>query len=129
SERPDDVLPLAERFLEEHGGRALAPEARAALTAHDWPGNVRELSNRIQRATLGSHGNAITPDDLGLADTAAPAARAEDAEADPEREVIEEALLRAKGVVSKAAAELGLSRQAMYRRMERLGIVMERRPK
>src|SRR5262249_52864889 len=80
SERADDVLPLAERFLEEHGGRAIAPEARAALTAHDWPGNVRELSNRIQRATLVSHGNAITPDDLGLADTAAPAARAEDAE-------------------------------------------------
>jgi len=49
--------------------------------------------------------------------------------ADPERASIEEALLKAGGVVSKAAAEMGLSRQALYRRMERLGIVLERRPK
>ena len=48
---------------------------------------------------------------------------------DPERASIEEALLKASGVVSKAAAEMGLSRQALYRRMERLGIVLERRPK
>ena len=48
---------------------------------------------------------------------------------DPERASIEEALLKAGGVVSKAAAEMGLSRQALYRRMERLGIVLERRPK
>jgi len=51
------------------------------------------------------------------------------AAADPERASIEEALLKAGGVVSKAAAEMGLSRQALYRRMERLGIVLERRPK
>ena len=49
--------------------------------------------------------------------------------ADPERAQIEEALLHASGVVSKAAAELGLSRQAFYRRMERLGIVLERKPR
>jgi transcriptional regulator of acetoin/glycerol metabolism len=49
--------------------------------------------------------------------------------ADPERASIEEALLKAGGVVSKAAAEMGLSRQALYRRMERVGIVLERRPK
>src|SRR5262249_43498000 len=51
SERPDDVLPLSERFLTDHGGAGLSPEAQAALLAHDWPGNVRELGNRIQRAT------------------------------------------------------------------------------
>jgi DNA-binding NtrC family response regulator len=131
SERPDDVLPLAEGFLTEHGGGALAPAGRAALLGHDWPGNVRELRNRIQRATLVSTGGPVGPEDLGLAEASAPALAAApgDADPDPEREAIEEALTRAKGVVSKAAAELGLSRQALYRRMERLGIVMERRLK
>src|SRR5262249_33947196 len=109
----------------------LSPEAQAALLAHDWPGNVRELGNRIQRATLVSKGGAITPEDLGLVagtSGSTPPVRAE-AEPDPEREAIEEALTKMKGVVSKAAAELGMSRQALYRRMERLGIVMERRPR
>src|SRR5262249_30733738 len=132
SERPDDVLPLAERFIAEHGdGNAtLSAEARAALVAYDCPGNVRELQNRIQRASLVSKGTAIAPEDLGLAESHAPApAAGVEADPDPEREVIEETLVRARGVVSKAAAELGLSRQALYRRMERLGIVMERRPK
>jgi transcriptional regulator of acetoin/glycerol metabolism len=49
--------------------------------------------------------------------------------ADPDRAVVEEALTRAGGIVSKAAAELGVSRQALYRRMERAGVVLERRPK
>src|SRR5262249_43400831 len=87
-ERPDDVLPLAERFLTEHGGAALSPDARAALLAYEWPGNVRELQNRIQRATLVSRGAAITPEDLGLAETAAPApapaAAAGESDPDPE---------------------------------------------
>jgi len=48
---------------------------------------------------------------------------------EPERDAIEDALVRAKGVVAKAAAELGMSRQALYRRMEKLGIVLERRPR
>jgi len=49
--------------------------------------------------------------------------------ADPDRAVVEDALLKAGGVVSKAAAEMGISRQALYRRMERAGVVLERRPK
>jgi DNA-binding NtrC family response regulator len=136
AERPEDILPLAEHFLAMHasaGDVSFSDEARAALVAYDWPGNVRELANRVQRATLVAQGRQIGADDLGVS---APApARAEAgrpgprAEADPERDAVEEALVRHKGVVSKAAADLGLSRQALYRRMERLGIVMERRPK
>jgi DNA-binding NtrC family response regulator len=137
SERPDDILLMAEHFLLEHspdGGIVLSEEARSALLVHDWPGNVRELANRIQRATLVCRGGKIAASDLGVGP---PSPRVETAarpaaprgEADPERDAIEEALLRHKGVVSKAAADLGLSRQAFYRRMERLGIVMERRPK
>jgi transcriptional regulator of acetoin/glycerol metabolism len=75
----------------------------------------------------------VTPS-AGLPTLAGPRADAADGPAaagpaDPERASIEEALLKAGGVVSKAAAEMGLSRQALYRRMERLGIVLERRPK
>lgn len=145
-ERPEDVRPLAEHFVEKHGraleaarpeaGRpVLAADALAALEQHDWPGNVRELENRIQRALLVCRGNRITAADLDLC--GAPAADGEpegrQAAADPlseaERQVVEAALTRAHGVVSRAASELGLSRQALYRRMERLGIVIERRPR
>ena len=139
ADRSDDILPLAEHFLAEHAppGRTLGlrEDARAALLHHDWPGNVRELQNRIQRATLTCLGEQIAPRDLGLEAgprrpaEPAPAAPGAAGERDPERAAVEAALLEAKGVVSRAAAALGLSRQALYRRMERLGIELERRPK
>jgi transcriptional regulator of acetoin/glycerol metabolism len=75
----------------------------------------------MQRAGLLAPGATITPADLGLpVAAAAPPAGAGDAE--PDRDAIEQALARAHGVVAQAAAELGLSRQALYRRMDRLGI-------
>jgi DNA-binding NtrC family response regulator len=154
ADRPDDVAPLAEHFLatfaakERRAGLRFGDDALAALANHDWPGNVRELANRVQRAVLVQPGQAIAPVDLGLtvgrAETRRPtpgplptvgaaappsAPRPPDPSAEAERAGIEEALLRAGGVVAKAAAEMGLSRQALYRRMERLGIVMERRPR
>jgi DNA-binding NtrC family response regulator len=143
AERSDDVLPLAEHFLALHSkdgpARELSEEARTALLAYEWPGNVRELQNRLQRATLVATGTTITPTDLGLAGTASqkrvpptsttppPPAQTLSAEDETERAAIQEALTRAGGVVAKAACELGLSRQAFYRRMERLGIALERR--
>jgi DNA-binding NtrC family response regulator len=145
ADRPDDILPLAEHFLatlpREEGVAvaSLGEPARDALLQHEWPGNVRELQNRIHRATLVCAGKPITPDHLGLAGgpptrvvraAPEPVARAAPSDhADPDRAVLEDALMRAGGVVSKAAAELGVSRQALYRRMERVGIVLERRPK
>jgi DNA-binding NtrC family response regulator len=141
--RPDDILPLAEHFVSVHGkggpARALSEEARAALVAHEWPGNVRELQNRVQRATLVGPAATLTPQDLGLvagaprAPRTSPPAAPAPAEAPAvedeagERAAIQDALLRAGGVVAKAACELGVSRQALYRRMERLGITLERR--
>jgi len=118
AERPGDILPLAESFL--GAGKSLATSARAALVKHAWPGNVRELKNVMQRANLLAAGSAIEASDLGLP-AAVPAPIGNDNE--PDRESIERALSQAGGVVSQAAAELGLSRQALYRRMERLGIV------
>ena len=114
-ERPRDILPLAESFLP--AGKRLGAEARAALQRYRWPGNVRELRNVMQRAGLLAADVEITPADLGLTDDMPPSS-----EVELERDTIERALARANGVVTQAAAELGLSRQALYRRMERLGI-------
>jgi DNA-binding NtrC family response regulator len=122
--RREDVLPLAESFLET-SGKLLDASARSALVAHDWPGNVRELQNRVRRAMALSAGTSITAADLGFGE--AGEARAE--EVPFERAQIEAALLNANGSVSRASEALGLSRQALYRRMEKLGIVLERRPK
>ncbi|WP_028917569.1 sigma-54 dependent transcriptional regulator [Pseudoxanthomonas sp. J35] len=116
AERPGDIVPLAEHFLDD---RTLSPGAIGALQRHPWPGNVRELRNVIQRAQLLASGPRIEAEDLGL--PRAPAQRTSPAR-EPEREQIEAALQRAGGVIAQAAAELGMSRQALYRRMERHGL-------
>jgi DNA-binding NtrC family response regulator len=143
---------LARHFLARHAaGRTLTltPEASLALEQHEWPGNVRELDNRIQRAVLVCESGPIQPSHLGLSEReSSPGLVASSADgnlttpsnpppsgtfgtnnplAEAERAVVESALERAQGVVSRAAAELGLSRQALYRRMDRLGIAIERR--
>jgi DNA-binding NtrC family response regulator len=121
AQRPDDILPLAEHFL--GGAKTLSPAARDALRRHGWPGNVRELKNTVQRALLLGTGTELGVADLGLPAAAAaqPAVPASN-DAEPDRATIEAAIARANGVLSQAAAELGLSRQALYRRLERLGI-------
>ena len=99
AERPDDILPLAEHFLQEfaQGGApfTLDAGARNALLHHDWPGNVRELHNRVQRATLICTDRVVRTEDFGLTSTPDPVAPAEPASkareertpssADPER--------------------------------------------
>lgn len=117
AERPGDILPLAERFLDS--GKPLSASAAAALQRHPWPGNVRELRNVIQRTQLLATGARIEAADLGL--PRPPTPRGGQAQ-EPEREQIETALQRAGGVIAQAAAELGMSRQALYRRMERHGL-------
>ena len=113
--RPADILPLAAGFLAP--GKQLHAAAQAALMAHAWPGNVRELKNVMQRASLLAQASIIKAEDLGLPLAPMPAT-----ENEPDRDTIAQALARANGVVAQAASELGLSRQALYRRMERLGI-------
>ncbi|TCO36845.1 DNA-binding NtrC family response regulator [Dokdonella fugitiva] len=122
AERSDDIVPLAEHFLA--GAAVLDDSARSALTAHAWPGNVRELKNAIQRAALLCQNGIVTARDLGLAPARAGNGRIA-ADAEPDREAIETALRNARGVISQAAAELGLSRQALYRRMEKAGLKAE----
>jgi len=122
SERIDDILPLAEHFL---AGRAeLSDAAREALLTYTWPGNVRELKNAIERAALLAGSNPITPELLNLPQSAAGMAVVRNLD-EPSREVVEAALHKADGVVSRAAQSLGLSRQALYRRMERYGLMTQ----
>ena len=118
SRRREDILPLARHFL--GAGRELAPEAERALVRHSWPGNVRELQNVIRRACLLSATPAIAAEALALP-VAEPSA---DLTGEPavDRASIESALQRTGGVVAHAARDLGLSRQALYRRMDKLGI-------
>ena len=122
AERPRDILPLATSFLPP--GRQLSDDAAAALLRHPWPGNVRELKNVMQRAALLAADARIRAADLGLPATAAGVAAngAGPSDNEPDRDAIEQALARNGGVVAQAATDLGLSRQALYRRMERLGI-------
>ncbi|MDQ7997080.1 MAG: sigma-54 dependent transcriptional regulator [Luteibacter sp.] len=119
SERSDDILPLAGHFLD--GKATLTEDAREALLAHTWPGNVRELKNAIARAALLAPDGRIEPVHLNLPPPSANATRNLD---EPSRESVEAALASAGGVISRAANSLGLSRQALYRRMERYGLAV-----
>ncbi len=140
ADRREDILPLAKHFLrryaEEEGASSeigLSEEAGEALYRHDWPGNVRELENRIQRAVVVSTEARISSGDLGFAERPTAVAHNERPELGREEMAEREGLLRslaeANGVVAHAAEQLGISRQALYRKMSRLGIELERRPK
>jgi DNA-binding NtrC family response regulator len=115
--RPADILPLAQHFLGTD--LSLSDEARQALLQHSWPGNVRELRNVLERARLLVSGRLVQAADLNLP---APKGQGPNEEEGLNRVAIEASLRAAGGNVSRAAASLGLSRQALYRRMERLGM-------
>ena len=117
AQRPRDILPLARHFLP--AGKRLGDDAERALQRHAWPGNVRELRNAVQRAALLSRGDVIAAADLALPTSQDVAVAGGD---EPDRATIEAALDRNGGVLAQAAADLGLSRQALYRRLDRLGI-------
>jgi len=124
AERSDDILPLAEHFLGAE--LRLSEEAVAALLAHDWPGNVRELRNSIERAKLLAREQVVQAADLNLPAAARAGALAGGVPGREEehlsRERVEATLRTAGGNISRAAHSLGLSRQALYRRMERFGL-------
>ncbi len=126
SDRSLDILPLAQFFLDAFStqNQSLSLEAEHALLDHPWPGNVRELENRIQRATVVSSQAEITVEDLGF-DTGqcAPLGK----EHDTERLRVIKALDHSNGVVAHAAKALGISRQALYRKMSNLGVEVERK--
>jgi DNA-binding NtrC family response regulator len=124
-ERREDISPLASFFLRRRGGaaRAFAPDAVDALLAHSWPGNVRELEHVVERAVLLAQGDVVTAADLALRGRGDGARRLEEMTLDEaERYLIERALAAHGGNVSEAARALGLSRSALYRRLQSLGV-------
>ncbi|MDZ5459790.1 sigma-54-dependent transcriptional regulator [Azohydromonas lata] len=137
-ERGEDIVQLARHFLALHGARyrkpglALTAEAEAALRRHTWPGNVRELRNAMEQAVLVAQDTAVTPALLHLAPQAlAPSLSAgmsaglglADEELNlerMERHLIEQAMQRSAHNVSAAARLLGISRDTLRYRLERL---------
>ena len=130
-DRGEDIPRLAEHFLRMHRERyrrpimGFSPEAVEALRHHLWPGNVRELDHVIERAVLMSTGNVVTAFDLALESTpdARLSARLEEMSLeDAERLLIKKALARFEGNANRAAEALGLSRSALYRRLQKYGL-------
>jgi DNA-binding NtrC family response regulator len=131
-DRTGDIELLSRHFLQELAakykkpGLTIQPAAIEKLKDHSWPGNVRELRHAIERAIILSGDNTLSPDDFLLQREAPRAATTPGEETlnleAAEQEVIRKALRRHNGNVSKAAEELGLSRGALYRRMEKFGL-------
>ena len=127
-ERREDIELLAQHFLKQHVGRyrkavtGFDEGAVQALRAHGWPGNVRELNHAVERAVLMAQGKVIHAADLGL-NAAQAAPRLEDMSLEEvEALLIKKTLARCDGNARRAAEELGLSRSAFYRRLEKYGL-------
>lgn len=131
-ERREDIAPLLRHYLRlyenQYGkpARDIAPDALAALQAYHWTGNVRALRHSCERASILAAGSEYVLADFGLAGTA-PATAAAEAPEDlrldtRERDTIAAALAKAGGNISHAARMLGLSRAALYRKLEKHGL-------
>ncbi|MDX6385182.1 MAG: hypothetical protein QOK48_2755 [Blastocatellia bacterium] len=130
-DRREDIPALAEYFLKQHRERyhraalGFTAEAFDALREHSWPGNVRELDHVIERAVLMSSGEIVTAFDLALQTTpdAQLSARLDEMSLEEaERLLIKKALARFDGNANRAAEALGLSRSALYRRLQKYGL-------
>jgi DNA-binding NtrC family response regulator len=128
-ERREDIPALAHSFLKQHAQRYRKPvtafdaSALRALQEHSWPGNVRELDHAVERAVLMAQGEQVKPGDLGLrSPESGPRVLEEMSLEEVEAFLIKKALQRFDGNVSRAADALGLSRSALYRRLQRYGL-------
>jgi DNA-binding NtrC family response regulator len=140
-ERREDVPQLIEHYLQHYAKRygrpvpALSPAARMLLLEHDWPGNVRALRHALERAVILAREDALEPEDFSLVRAMPRIASAAVVPPSPapavlddlnlervKRRLVEEALKKHGYNISLAASELGLSRAALYRRMEKHGL-------
>ncbi|MFC1851574.1 sigma-54-dependent transcriptional regulator [candidate division CSSED10-310 bacterium] len=137
SERKEDILPLARHFIRSFAQQtqsifpAISHSCQKKLQAYSWPGNIRELRNRVQRALLVAHRDELVEADFDLPKVPAPQSSKMPPSEDPgsEKDLIEKTLLQTGGTVSRAAKILGLSRQALYRKMDKYGLEVERKIK
>ena len=128
-ERREDIPLLANHFLGTHARRyrksliGFDKNALEAMQVHAWQGNVRELNHVVERAVLMAAANHVAASDLALRPAHAPAGRLEDMSLEEVEEfLVKKALARSDGNVSHAANALGLSRSALYRRLQRFGL-------
>jgi DNA-binding NtrC family response regulator len=128
-ERREDIAALATHFLGVHARRyrkgisGFDHNALQAMLENAWQGNVRELNHVVERAVLMAQGNCIKASDLALRATTTASPRLEDMSLEEVEEfLIKKALARYGGNVSHAASALGLSRSALYRRLQRFGL-------
>jgi two-component system NtrC family response regulator len=128
-ERPGDIPLLANVFLQRAASQTnkhvteFGPNALRALQRHPWPGNIRELENRVKRAVIMAEGRSITPEELeltGLVEGAFPTLK--EVRLAAERSLVQQALLRHGGKISRAAEDLGVSRPTLYELVEKLGL-------
>jgi len=121
-ERGEDIVLLANKMLVQYGNElkkkvaGFTPQAIKTIESHDWPGNVRELENRIKRAVVMTESLRITPEDLEISTAGAKGGgqSLRDARESVEKEFIQRTLTKHRGNISKAAAELGISRPTLH---------------
>lgn len=125
--RKEDIVPLAERFIEHYGkrynkvGLLLWGEAAAKLIAHSWEGNIRELQNAIEKAVIMCEGEIIKPEHIELHAATRPATEAQTLE-EMERQLIANAIEQCGGNLSQVATQLGITRQTLYNKIKRYGL-------
>jgi transcriptional regulator with PAS, ATPase and Fis domain len=136
-QRTGEIDELSRRFVEDASARAertpvprIAPEAMEWLKSHSWPGNIRELQNTMERAVLLCTGDEITLEHLppSVGPAAGRAGDARDADSDPERQRILDALEQCAGNQTRAARLLGISRNTLLARLDAYGILRPRKP-
>ena len=129
-ERGNDILLLAEHFLRRYARKyqkemkGLTREAKNKLLRYDWPGNVRELQHTMERAVILGDGSLLRPENFPLQALPAPTRKeTENLNLEQlERQAIERAMRLCEGNVSRAAERLGITRFALYRKLEKLGL-------
>ncbi|WP_188315854.1 sigma-54-dependent transcriptional regulator [Chitinophaga agrisoli] len=128
-ERTEDIIPLAEHFLQLYRDKykrpvtALHEALVQQLQQYDWPGNIRELQHAIERAVILSQGKMLMPKDVFVKSPS----REQDLDTgynleEMERNIITQAMKKCNGNITEAARELGLSRAALYRRLEKYNL-------
>ena len=125
--RKEDIVPLAERFIERYAqkyGKAdlmLSGDAAEKLTNHSWEGNIRELQNTIEKAVIMCDGDIISPDHLELHTSQRPLNESQTLE-EMERQTIANAIAQCGGNLSQVAQQLGITRQTLYNKIKRYGL-------
>ena len=125
--RREDIVPLAERFIERYGqkygktGLMLSGDAAEKLKAHSWEGNIRELQNAIEKAVIMCEDEIIKPEHIELHAATRPTTETQTLE-EMERQTIANAIAQCCGNLSQVAQQLGITRQTLYNKIKRYGL-------